>query len=128
MNNAIHCASNPYQGNNKTVLCCCSAGLLRSPTAANVIHREFGHNTRAVGLEESYALIPINPQLLYWADEIVVMTASHADVVERLCKEHLGDVDWPRLIVLNIPDNYGYMDPSLKLMIKQGYQEASGDE
>ena len=33
--------NNPYQGKSKKVLCLCSAGLLRSPTAANVLHREF---------------------------------------------------------------------------------------
>lgn len=128
MNNAIHNASNPYQGDSKHVLCCCSAGLLRSPTAANVIHREFGHNTRAVGLEESYALIPINPQLLYWADEIVVMTSSHADVVEKLCEEHLGAASWPKLIVLSIPDNFAYMDKSLQILIADAYREATREE
>ncbi len=29
---------NPYQGSAKKVLCVCSAGMLRSPTAANVLY------------------------------------------------------------------------------------------
>ena len=47
--NRLGNSRNIYQGKDKRVLCVCSAGLLRSPTAANVLHKEFGYNTRACG-------------------------------------------------------------------------------
>ncbi len=68
--------NNPYQGKSKKVLCLCSAGLLRSPTAANVLHREFGFNTRSAGVMD-YALIPLSEALFLWADEVLVMDIQH---------------------------------------------------
>ena len=73
MRNVLANVHNHYQGKSERILCACSAGLLRSSSCANVLHREYGHNTRAVGLDLEYALIPINHQLIEWADSIVVM-------------------------------------------------------
>ena len=73
MNNRLYNCKNPYQGDAKKVLCVCSAGLLRSPTAAVVLNREYGYNTRACGTEVGHALIPLDETLMHWADEIVVM-------------------------------------------------------
>ena len=50
--------SNPWQGDAKRVLCVCSAGLLRSPTAAKVLYDEYGYNTRAAGLATDCSDIP----------------------------------------------------------------------
>ena len=56
---------NHYQGDAKRVLCVCSAGLLRSPTAAFVLSQEpFGFNTRAAGIAEDFALIVVDDVLL----------------------------------------------------------------
>lgn len=126
MFNALGIVNNPYQGSAKRVLCCCSAGLLRSPTAANVLHKEFGFNTRAVGIEESYALIPISEVLVNWAHEIVVMTEAHAaSVVAFIEKMQHKPERIPRLLVLNIPDNFEYHSPILQRMITQAYTEVS---
>lgn len=48
--NRIANASNKFQGSYKRVLCVCSAGLLRSPTAALVLSKDpYNFNTRACG-------------------------------------------------------------------------------
>ncbi|HET8686145.1 MAG TPA: hypothetical protein VFM18_05700, partial [Methanosarcina sp.] len=60
--------SNPYQGNDKRILFVCSAGILRSATAANLFAKK-GHNTRCCG-SESYALIPFSENLKAWAHKI----------------------------------------------------------
>ena len=83
MNRLFNC-SNPYQGKAKKVLCVCSAELLRSPTAAVILQQEYGYNTRAVGVEDSFALIPIDDVLIEWADEIVCADIDHVDVVKKL--------------------------------------------
>ena len=55
--NRLANSSNRYQGEYKRVLCVCSAGLLRSPTAALVLSQEpYNFNTRAAGLDEAFAL------------------------------------------------------------------------
>lgn len=105
--NRIHNCDNPYQGDYKKVLCVCSAGLLRSPTAALVLSAPpFNFNTRAAGLDESFALIPVDTVLLAWADEIVCMDKGQADRLRAMGFKK-------NVLVLDIEDSYGYRDPQL---------------
>lgn len=114
-------ASNKYQTNAKRVLCLCSAGLLRSPTTANLLHQEFGYNTRAAGVHAEFALVPVDEVLLAWADEIVCVEQS---VAQQLA--HNFDVSKRHVVVLDIPDNYEWNDPHLRACIKQQYVEITG--
>jgi len=105
---------NKYQGKFKKVLCVCSAGLLRSPTAALVLSESpFYYNTRAAGLSEEYALIVVDDVLLEWADEIVCMEQSQ--------KYKLMDMTDKPIICLEIPDEYAYRNISLMEIIPQRY-------
>lgn len=117
MNNRKHNSKNPYQGKAKKVLCVCSAGLLRSPTAAYVLQLEFNHNTRSAGLDKDYALIPIDDVLLYWADEIVCMNVNQKSILSKL-------TDKP-VINLNIEDEYEYMNIELQTLILVSYRAKS---
>lgn len=119
MNNRKHNSKNPYQGKAKKVLCVCSAGLLRSPTAANVIHQKFGHNTRACGISTDFALIPFDDVLADWADEIVVMEPWMARVMPE---EFQGKV-----YCLNVEDSYEYMHPDLQKQIEEKYGRTHGN-
>ena len=116
MNRMANC-HNKYQGSAKRVLCVCSAGLLRSPTAAFVLQKEFGFNTRAAGLTAEYALIPVDEVLLEWADEVVVM--------ESWMFEKLKDFDGT-LVCLDVPDNFERMDEELQQMIIERYKVRTG--
>ncbi len=119
MNRSANC-HNPFQGRFKRVLCCCSAGLLRSPTAALVLSQEpYSFNTRAAGLVSEFALVPVDDVLLDWADEIVVMTSEQ----ERAVRETLQDSD-KAVINLQIPDNFPYRDPELIRLIRERYDLA----
>lgn len=115
LRNRMHNATNPAQGEAKRVLCVCSAGLLRSPTAAVVLNKEYGWNTRAAGISEDYALIRLDEVLLGWADAVVCMSSVQCNRVEDLMFE------WgikPKPIVnLGIPDKFGYMDEELQKLI-----------
>lgn len=108
--------SNPAQGDYKRVLCVCSAGLLRSPTAALVLSQKpFNFNTRAAGVEKDYALIVVDEYLYHWADEIVCMSQEQVEKIER-------DFGHGKTVVcLDIPDSYEYRDPELMLLIKKSY-------
>lgn len=119
MLNRLHNCKNPYQGPSKKVLCLCSAGLLRSPTAAFVLSMEpFNFNTRSAGIRD-YALIPVDPVLLHWADEIVVMEKWMVDEVFKF-KEANGKV----VICLDVPDNFSFRDAELMELIKSRYLDS----
>jgi predicted protein tyrosine phosphatase len=114
--NRLANSTNPYQGKYKRVLCVCSAGLLRSPTAAWVLSQEpYNFNTRAAGITKEFALVPVDKVLLHWADEIVVMKPDQAEQIRDL-------LDTPKpIVVLNIPDEFSYRDPTLIELIKTAY-------
>jgi len=113
--NRLHNAKNPSQGGAKKVLCVCSAGLLRSPTAANVLYGIYGYNTRAAGLVAQFALIVVDKVLLEWADEIVCMTPDQ--------ESDLKDMTDTPVQCLNIPDSFARMDSRLIEIIKESYKE-----
>ncbi len=123
---------NPYQGDFKKVLCVCSAGLLRSPTLAWVLSQDpYNHNTRAVGYNTEYALIPVDQALVNWADQIVFVESQAKIEFERLLLPHFSQSDWDRfsrkeLITLDIPDIYEFRDPKLVETIKRQYKAAVG--
>lgn len=117
MNRLANC-HNRFQGEAKRVLCVCSAGLLRSPTAAVVLSQEpYNYNTRAAGLVPEFALIPVDNVLLEWADEIVCMTDDQAGELSIIVP------DGKRIVSLDIEDNYGYRDPELIRLIKEKYED-----
>lgn len=121
--NRLANANNEFQGDTKRVLCLCSAGLLRSPTAALVLSQEpYNYNTRAAGVSDEYALIPVDEVLLHWADEIVCVEER---IKDALVAEF--DVGNTPIKVLNIPDNYEYRDPVLMKLIKEDYDNTLRD-
>lgn len=124
--NRLYNAGNPWQGEAKRVLCVCSAGLLRSPTAAVVLAQEpFNYNTRAAGCEADFALIPVDKVLLTWAQEIVTMTWEQKAVVQEMLREFM--IEDKEVICLGVPDNFGYRDPELMEMIQVKYMEQSNE-
>jgi predicted protein tyrosine phosphatase len=124
MTYGIH--SNSYQGDYKRVLIVCSAGILRSATAAHVLcQRPFNFNTRNVGTAP-YALIPLTEDLIQWADEIVCMETEHKlNVMNKLMEWGYPFVK--PIIVLDIEDNYEYRNPTLVKLIKERYKARTAD-
>ena len=119
---------NQYQGLYKKVVCVCSAGCLRSPTAAFVLSQKpFDFNTRAVGVDRNYAIIPITEELIVWADEIVCMDNTHLHLLKGAASEFseggANILEAKPVIVLDIPDNFEYREPMLMNLIKQRYIE-----
>ena len=118
--NRMHNSLNPFQGIHRRVLCVCSAGLLRSPTTAEVLSQEFGHNTRSCGCEREFALIPFDQVLFEWCDEIVCMTDSH----RQRCEAIIGPDIFEKkpCTVLEINDDYAFRNKELIEMIKDRYE------
>lgn len=118
--NQINVAHNMYQGGAKRVLCVCSAGVLRSPTLANTLHKTYGFNVRAVGSLHNYALIPISEALIIWADEIVFVDMDSYDFLDYQIKEDIKE-DGAKVIILDIPDDYEYGEIELENIILELY-------
>jgi predicted protein tyrosine phosphatase len=117
--------SNQFQGDYKRVLTVCSAGILRSATAAHVLcQRPFNFNTRNVGTAP-YALIPLTDDLIMWADEVVCMESEHK--IHVMNKMMDMDLHKP-IVVLDIEDIYEYRNPKLVKLIKQRYKERTDDK
>jgi predicted protein tyrosine phosphatase len=121
--NQLGVAKNTAQGKALRVLCVCSAGVLRSPTLANYLHKEWGYNTRACGSSEEYALIPLSEALIEWADTIIFV--NEENYVEALFRNQpLAALIEKKTIVLDIPDNYDYNDPTLVSIMHQQFTDA----
>jgi predicted protein tyrosine phosphatase len=114
---------NYHQGSYKRVLFVCSAGLLRSATAAHVFSAEpYNWNTRTAGADNEYALNPVNEALLAWADVVYLMEGEHLEYLERTFQDIL-DVYRKKIRVLDIPDRYPYRDPALIDYLKKAVAE-----
>lgn len=121
--NQLANVKNPFQGPSLRVLCVCSAGLLRSPTMASVLHQEWGFNTRACGSSEEYALIPLSEALVCWADLIVFV--NQENYVETMFRNQpVASIIEGKKIVLDIPDDYEYNNPVLRAIIHQQFKDA----
>ena len=96
------------------ILFVCSHNEMRSSTAETV-YRDEGLNVLSAGTERS-ASVRISVELLQWADLILVMENKHRLAIET----HFGDeVPDKKIIVLDIPDNYYYMEPKLVELIRE---------
>lgn len=105
---------NPFQGNSPRWLFVCSAGLLRSPTGAALANLR-GINARSCGSNFNYALIPCSANLIAWADKIIFVNQENLEQLEYNFVGHpqLLHALEHKSVVLNIPDNYEYMNPAL---------------
>lgn len=91
------------------VLFVCSRNQWRSPTAEQVFRRHPALAVRSAGTSAS-ARRQVGDADLAWADVIVVMESRHKS---RLMQSHAGLLAGKPLYVLDIPDDYRFMDPEL---------------
>ena len=96
------------------VLFICSQNRLRSPTAQQVFSTWPEIEVASAGTD-SDAVVPVTPELIQWADTIFVMEKSHRN---RLLKKYKSHLKSRRLICLNIPDQYEFMDPVLVRLLE----------
>lgn len=87
----------------------CSQNKLRSPTAEHIFADLPGIATASAGTNND-AENPLTDELVAWADVIFAMERQHRTKLQQKHKAALKD---KRLIVLDIPDDYAFMDPAL---------------
>ena len=90
----------------KRLLFICSQNKLRSPTAENVFSNYPGIEVRSAGLNND-ATHHLSSEDLLWANYIFVMEKSHKNKLQKKYKDFINN---QKIIVLNIPDEYEFMD------------------
>lgn len=93
----------------KRALFICSQNRLRSPTAEAVFAAWPGVETDSAGLGGD-ASVPLSTEQIAWANIIFVMEKAHRNRLSMRFKAHLNG---KRVICLDIPDDYEYMQPEL---------------
>ena len=91
------------------VLFVCSQNRLRSPTAEQVFSGRPGFEVASAGTDHN-AGNPVSTEIIDWADVIFVMERSHRNKLSKKFRAHLKN---KRMICLDIPDEFEYMDPML---------------
>jgi predicted protein tyrosine phosphatase len=92
----------------------CSRNQWRSPTAEFIYRNYSGINVKSAGTEPT-ARIKLNSKIIEWSDLIFVMEKKHK---QRMCEHFPAETKDKRIIILNIPDEFNYMDPELIKEIK----------
>jgi predicted protein tyrosine phosphatase len=91
------------------VLFVCSQNRLRSPTAEQIFADHPEIEAASAGLNHD-ADTPLTSDLVAWADIIFVMEKAHRT---KLSSHFRAALKNKRVVCLDIPDNYGFMDPAL---------------
>jgi predicted protein tyrosine phosphatase len=98
----------------KRALFICTHNRLRSPTAEHVFSTWPGVDTDSAGLG-SDADVPLSPEQIEWATIIFVMEKKHRNQLATKFRRHLHG---KRVICLDIPDDYAYMQPELVRLLE----------
>lgn len=99
----------------KRLLFLCSRNKLRSPTAEAVFADHPKVEVDSAGLG-SDAEVPVSLEQIEWADLILVMEPVHR---RRLNQKFGRALAGKQVVVLDIPDRYGFMEPELVELLKQ---------
>ncbi|MGD0867606.1 MAG: low molecular weight protein tyrosine phosphatase family protein [Rhizomicrobium sp.] len=98
----------------KRVLFVCGRNRARSPTAENVFANYPGIETASAGTSGD-AETPLTAELVEWADIIFVMEKSHR---AKLSARFRGSLRNARIVCLDIPDKFAFMDAGLVRLLK----------
>lgn len=98
----------------KKLLFLCSRNRWRSPTAEKVFHGLNGIQARSAGTEAG-ARIKVTAGHVGWADLIFVMEKKH---LRRLREKFGEELAGKRVVCLNIPDDYQFMQPELVELLR----------
>ncbi len=93
----------------------CTHNRLRSPTAEQVFATWPGIETDSAGVGAD-ADVPVSPEQLAWAEIVFVMEKVHRS---RLSKQFQRHLNGKRIVCLDIPDDYAYMQPELVRLLEK---------
>ncbi len=91
------------------ILFVCSRNQWRSPTAEAIYKNRNGLNVKSAGTSSS-AKIKLSAKTILWADLIFVMEKKHK---QRMVENFPNETTDKQIIILDIPDEYQFMDAEL---------------
>ena len=109
-------------GRRKYILFICSRNQWRSPTAEQIFRKHPLMSVRSAGTSPN-ARRTVSAEDIRWADVIFVMEEKHKS---RLVAEFSRSLDGKTIHVLDIPDEYKYMDPELVEQLEQSVSAMLG--
>jgi predicted protein tyrosine phosphatase len=98
----------------KRVLFVCGRNRSRSPTAESVFGDHPDIEVASAGTSPD-ADTPLSAELVEWADIVFVMEKSHRQKLSTRFRSSLRN---SRVVCLDIPDKYEFMDPELVRILK----------
>lgn len=102
----------------------CSRNQWRSRTAETIFKNLQGYEIRSAGTEPS-ARIKISEKLLAWAEIVFVMEKKHKQRIQQKFPQLASE---KKFIILEIPDEYEYMDAELVGLLQGSLAEIMEDE
>ena len=99
----------------KNILFVCTHNKWRSPTGEEVWRRTSNVSVRSVGTSQK-AKRTVNAKDIQWADLIFAMEQKHK---KQLKAEFSSLLESKNIMVLDIPDEYKYMDEELINIFKE---------
>ena len=100
------------------ILFVCSRNQWRSPTAEQIWRKHSDLNVRSGGTS-SNARHTVSTDDVKWAHVIFVMEEKHK---VQLTAKFRGSLENKRIYVLDIPDEYKFMDPELVDLLQQSVE------
>ena len=93
----------------KKVLFVCNQNRYRSRTAEDLCRHSPTIEAKSAGIDTD-AVVPLSADHIIWADTICVFESRQ---LNRIRKKYKGILSDKRLLCLDIPDEFEYMDPVL---------------
>lgn len=102
------------------ILFVCTYNKMRSKTGEELYKDDERFEVRSAGTDDN-APVWLGPELIKWADYVVVMEEAHREWIEDM---YFFEGIEKKIIVLDIPDEYWFMDLALVLSMKKKFEKA----
>lgn len=99
----------------RRVLFLCQFNRCRSATAERIFCKQTDLDVRSAGTSED-ALVRVNQRMLDWADLIFTMDREQQKALARMFPGHAA---LKRLVCLDIPDDFGFLEPALVTLLEE---------
>ena len=101
------------------ILFVCSQNKRRSLTAEKIFDGVNGHYVRSAGTEKN-SRVKVTPGLIGWANLIFCFEKRH---LRRLQEKYAEELYGKKTVILNIYDEYEYMDEELQEILRDFVEE-----
>jgi predicted protein tyrosine phosphatase len=101
------------------ILFICTANMMRSLTAEFIYQKDKRFLVKSAGTA-TFAQTKISRELLQWADWVIAMEDYHIREIKRIFPDYQG---LDKIIALQIPDIYSYMQAELIELIQEKFEE-----